>query len=82
MEHHAGLPRLVLPHGCSQIRTGKSEHVGCRLRQSGKSRCLFDKEKNMFTIGPNTIWLDLHGLLMFLILVFAAFLFGAIFFSK
>ncbi len=36
----------------------------------------------MFGIGPNTIWLDLHGLLMFLILIFAAFLFGAIFFSK
>ncbi len=36
----------------------------------------------MFTIGPNTFWLDLHGLLMFLVLVFAAFLFGAIFFSK
>ncbi len=36
----------------------------------------------MFTIGPNTIWLDLHGLLMFLILIFAAFLFGAIFFAK
>ena len=36
----------------------------------------------MFGIGPNTIWLDLHGLLMFLILIFAAFLFGALFFSK
>ncbi len=36
----------------------------------------------MFGIGPNTFWLDLHGLLMFLILIFAAFLFGAIFFSK
>lgn len=36
----------------------------------------------MFDIGPNTFWLDMHGLLMFLILVFAAFLFGAIFFSK
>ncbi len=36
----------------------------------------------MFGIGLNTIWLDLHGLLMFLVLVFAAFLFGAIFFSK
>ena len=36
----------------------------------------------MFGIGPNTIWLDLHGLLMFLILIFAAFLFGAIFFAK
>lgn len=36
----------------------------------------------MFDFGPNTFWLDLHGLLMFLILIFAAFLFGAIFFSK
>ena len=36
----------------------------------------------MFGIGPNTFWLDLHGLLLFLILIFAAFLFGAIFFSK
>jgi hypothetical protein len=36
----------------------------------------------MFGIGPNTFWLDVHGLLMFVILVFAAFLFGAIFFSK
>jgi hypothetical protein len=36
----------------------------------------------MFGIGPNTVWLDLHGLLMFLILIFAAFLFGAIFFAK
>ncbi len=36
----------------------------------------------MFNIGPNTFWLDLHGLLMFLILIFSAFLFGAIFFAK
>ncbi len=36
----------------------------------------------MFGIGANTFWLDLHGLLMFLVLVFAAFLFGAIYFSK
>jgi hypothetical protein len=36
----------------------------------------------MLNIGPNTIWLDLHGLLMFLILIFSAFLFGAIFFAK
>lgn len=36
----------------------------------------------MFTIGPNTFWLDMHGLVMFLLLIFAAFLFGAIFFSK
>lgn len=33
-------------------------------------------------LGPNTFWLDVHGLLMFLILIFGAFLFGAIFFSK
>jgi hypothetical protein len=36
----------------------------------------------MFSIGPNTFWLDVHGLLMFLLLIFASFLFGAIFFSK
>jgi hypothetical protein len=35
-----------------------------------------------FLFGPNTLWLGLHGLLMFLILVFSAFLFGAIYFSK
>jgi hypothetical protein len=35
-----------------------------------------------FVFGPNTLWLGLHGLLMFIILVFAAFLFGAIFFTK
>lgn len=34
------------------------------------------------TLGWHTFWLDLHGLLMFIILVFAAFLFGAIFFSN
>jgi hypothetical protein len=34
------------------------------------------------SLGWHTLWLDLHGLLMFVILVFAAFLFGAIFFSK
>ena len=34
------------------------------------------------TFGWYTFWLGLHGLLMFLLLVFAAFLFGAIFFSK
>ena len=33
-------------------------------------------------LGPHTLVLDLHGLLMFVILVFAAFLFGAIFFAK
>ena len=36
----------------------------------------------MFNVGSNTFWLDLHGLLMFLLLIFTAFLFGAIFFSK
>ena len=35
-----------------------------------------------FVFGPNTLWLGLHGFLMFIILVFAAFLFGAIFFTK
>ena len=35
-----------------------------------------------FSFGWHTLWLDLHGLLMFLILVFAAFLFGAIYFTK
>ena len=35
----------------------------------------------MFTFGPNTFWLNLHGLLMFLLLIFAAFLFGAIYFA-
>lgn len=35
-----------------------------------------------FVFGPNTLWLGLHGLLMFVILVFSAFLFGAIFFTK
>lgn len=34
------------------------------------------------TLGWQTLWLDLHGLLMFIILVFAAFLFGAIFFAR
>ena len=36
----------------------------------------------MFTIGPHTFWLDLHGLLMFLTLIFGAFLFGALFFVR
>lgn len=35
-----------------------------------------------FVFGPNTLWLGLHGVLMFIILVFSAFLFGAIFFTK
>jgi hypothetical protein len=35
-----------------------------------------------FVVGPNTLWLGLHGLLMFIILVFSAFLFGAIFFTR
>ena len=35
-----------------------------------------------FQLGPNTFWLDLHGMMMFIILVFSAFLFGAIFFAK
>jgi hypothetical protein len=35
-----------------------------------------------FVFGPNTLWLGLHGFLMFIILVFSAFLFGAIFFTK
>jgi tetrahydromethanopterin S-methyltransferase subunit E len=33
-------------------------------------------------LGWRTLWLDVHGLLTFLVLVFAAFLFGAIFFTK
>lgn len=37
---------------------------------------------DLFKFGPNTFWLDVHGLLMFVILIFAAFLFGAIFFTK
>jgi hypothetical protein len=36
----------------------------------------------MIKVGQNTFWLDVHGLLMFLILIFSAFLFGAIFFVK
>jgi hypothetical protein len=32
--------------------------------------------------GPNALWLGLRGFLMFVILVFSAFLFGAIFFTK
>ena len=35
-----------------------------------------------FQFGPNTLWLALHGLLMFVILVFSSFLFGAIYFSR
>ena len=35
-----------------------------------------------FVFGPNTLWLGLRGFLMFIILVFAAFLFGAIFFTE
>jgi hypothetical protein len=35
-----------------------------------------------FVFGPNTLWLGLHRFLMFIILMFAAFLFGAIFFTK
>jgi hypothetical protein len=35
-----------------------------------------------FVVGPNTLWPGLHGLLMFIILVFSAFLFGAIFFTR
>jgi hypothetical protein len=34
----------------------------------------------MFGLGPNTVLLDLHGVLMFVTLIFSAFLFGAIFF--
>ncbi len=36
----------------------------------------------MFDVGPNTFWLDVHGLMMFLLLIFSAFLFGAVFFTK
>ena len=35
-----------------------------------------------FQFGSNTLWQALHGLLMFVILVFSSFLFGAIYFSK
>jgi len=35
-----------------------------------------------FVSGPNTLWLGLHGFGMFIILMFAAYLFGAIFFTK
>ena len=43
----------------------------------GASVCL-----GPFVFGPNTLWLGLHGFRMFIILMFAAFLFGAIFFTK
>ena len=36
----------------------------------------------LFNFGPNTFWLDIHGFLMFVILIFSGFLFGAIFFAK
>lgn len=37
---------------------------------------------SQFPIGANNFWLDMHGLLMFLILTFGAFVFGAVYFSK
>lgn len=36
----------------------------------------------MFGIGRHTVWLDMHGLLMFLTLIFGAYLFGAIYFAR
>ena len=36
----------------------------------------------MFKFTWNTAWLDVHGLLMFVILIFGAFLFAGIYFSK
>jgi hypothetical protein len=36
----------------------------------------------MFGLGWNTVLLDLHGVLMFVTLIFSAFLFGAIFFVR
>jgi len=36
----------------------------------------------MFGLGWNTVLLDLHGVLMFVTLIFSAFLFGAVFFSR
>lgn len=36
----------------------------------------------MFNIGINTLWTDLHGMLMILLLMAVAFLFGVIFFAK
>ncbi len=35
-----------------------------------------------FEFGPNTFWLDVHAALMFATLIFAAFLLGAIYFSR
>jgi len=35
-----------------------------------------------FVFGPNTLWLGLHGFLLFIILMFAALLFGAVFSTK
>lgn len=37
---------------------------------------------SIFNIGPNNFWLDMHGLLMFLIMTFGAFVFGAVYFGK
>ena len=36
----------------------------------------------MIELGRKTFWLDLHGFLMFVVLVFGAFLFGAVFFGQ
>ena len=37
---------------------------------------------SLIELGPKTFWLDLHGFLMFVVLVFGAFLFGAVFFRQ
>lgn len=63
----------VVPHDTDLAKCGSS----------GRALVLVSRVNiGPFTFGWHTFWLDLHGLLMFLILVFAAFLFGAIFFSK
>ena len=36
----------------------------------------------MLDMGPNTIWLGVHGLSMIVVPIFSAFLFGSIYFSK
>ena len=37
---------------------------------------------SLIELGPKTFWLSLHGFLMFVVLVFGAFLFGAVFFRQ
>jgi hypothetical protein len=40
------------------------------------------EEGNMIKLDANTFWLDLHGVLMFVVLLFSAFLVGCIYFVK